>query len=796
MANMSGILENLSPRVRALREESYLAEVWLDVERAEIVTDFYQRNEGKYSIPVLRAMVFKEICRKKTIYLGSGELIVGERGSRPKAVPTYPEIACHSLEDLELLKKQERIPYLVDDHCQKIYQEKIIPYWRGRSLRDRIFASLDHAWHAAYEAGIFTEFMEQRAPGNSSLDESVYYLGLSDLQGQIDQALENLDFLNDMTASSKREQLQAMKIAAEGAIILANRYADLAEDMAAAETDLIRKAELEKISSVCKRVPEHAPRDLWEALQMYWFLHLGIITEINGWDACNPAHVDRNFYPFYKKDIETGKIDKAFAKELLSTFWIKFNNQPAPAKYGVTAEESGSYNDFVNINLGGMNEDGSDAVNELSFLFLEIMEEIGLIQPQANIQLSQVNSDRFLKAACRVIRRGYGYPSVFNADNIIQQQLICGKSLADARSGGINGCVETCCHGKEAAIDTGYLNGPKILELTLNNGYDRRTKKQLGPKTGEMDELLDFDQFFAAFKKQAEHMINLKISNNQYIERIYAKYMPVPFLSNLIKDCIAKGKDYNDGGPRYNCTYIQCVGIGTMSDSLSSIRHHIYEQKNFDWSEVLAALKADYKGYEYFQQIFLKKTPRYGNDDKEVDLLMQRVANMFIELIDGHKNTKGDYYRVVMLPTTCHIYFGSVTYATPDGRMAGQPLSEGISAGQGASIKGPTAALKSAAKMDHSLSCGALLNMKFSPELLAGEGEIENMAAMIRTYFRLGGNHLQFNIVDKETLLAAQAQPDAYRDLIVRVAGYSDYFCVLGRELQDEIINRTEHSAF
>lgn len=442
----------LSERIKALREASYQAEVCLDHERPEIVTDFYMENEGKYSIPVMRALAFKTVCEKRTIYIGDGELIVGERGPRPKAVTGFPEVACNSVEDLELLQNQERIPYAVSRQCLEVYRDKIIPYWKGRSLRDKMFAHLDDTWKNAYEAGVYTEFLEQRAPGCVSLDGSIYQVGLRDQQKKIRETIEKLNFFEDPQATSKREELEAMDISCEAAILLAERYAKLAEKLAETEADDVRRQELLTIASNCRRVPAYAPENLWQAIQMYWFLHIGVISEMNGWDGCNPGHIDQHMYPFYKKDIEAGKLTKEFAKELLSAFWIKFNNNPAPAKYGVTAQESGSYNDFVNINLGGVTSEGEDAVNELSYLFLEIIEDIHLIQPQANLILSEKNPDEFLKAACRVIRKGYGYPSLFNCETIVKEQVYCGKSIKDAREGGINGCVETACHGKEASI--------------------------------------------------------------------------------------------------------------------------------------------------------------------------------------------------------------------------------------------------------------------------------------------------------------------------------------------------------
>ena len=785
----------MTERVSRLREESYQAEVSLSTERAELITEFYRDNLGKFSVPVMRARAFEHLYRHQSIYIGEGELIVGERGPQPKAVPTYPELTCHSEEDLRILNTRPKTRYAVTEEAIRCYRDNIIPYWRGRSMRDRLFQGLTDGWKAAYEAGIFTEFMEQRAPGHTTLDGKFYSRGLLEFKQQISERIARLDFINDPEAAARREQLTGMSIVCDAVVTFAERHAELAQRLAREEGDTQRRAELERIAANCSRVPAHAPRDFWEALQMYWFMHLGTITELNGWDAMNPGHLDRYFYPFYAKDLDSGSVSKDFARELLQCFWIKFNNHPAPPKVGVTAEESGTYNDFTNINIGGVLSDGSDGVNELSYLMLEVMEEIHLLQPQGNIQLSRKNPDRFLKAACRVIRKGYGYPSIFNADGVVEQLVRCGKRIEDAREGGTSGCVETGAFGKEAYILTGYLNTPKVLEIALNNGVDPRSGRRIGVESGDPRSFRSFDDLFAAFEKQLRHFVDLKMAGNQYIERMYAREMPAVFLSVLIDDCIEKGRDYNDGGPRYNTNYIQCVGIGTITDSLSAISKHVFDDASLTMGELLKTLAINFEDREQIRLKLANRTHRYGNDDDYADRIMVRVFDALHAEIDGRPNTKGGEYHVDMLPTTCHIYFGSVLGATPDGRRAGVPTSEGISPVQGADRNGPTAVIKSAAKMDHLRTCGTLLNMKFMPDVLKGGEGIDKLAQLVRTYFRLDGHHVQFNVVDAEIMRRAQQNPQEHRDLIVRVAGYSDYFCDIGRELQDEIISRTTQEA-
>jgi formate C-acetyltransferase len=749
----------------------------------------------KYSIPVLRALNFKHLCEKKTLYIGEDELIVGERGPFPKAVPTFPELTCHSVEDLKILDSRPMTRYAVSKETLTLYEREIIPFWQGRNLRERIFKEAPAEWKSAYEAGMFTEFMEQRAPGHTVLDGIIYQKGMLDFKEEIARSLASLDYLHDPEAAEKAEELKAMAISCDAVITFANRHAEMAEKMAAVETDSERRAELEKIAATCKWVPAHGPRDFWEALQMYWFVHLGTVTELNGWDSMSPGHLDQHLYPFYEKDLAANRLNREKAKELLQCFWIKFNNQPAPPKVGVTAEESGTYNDFTNINLAGLKRNGFDGVNEVSYLLLEVLDEMQLLQPQANIQISHKTPERFLKAACRVIRKGSGYPSVFNTDEVIMEQLRTGKTLEDAREGGTSGCIETGSFGKEAFILTGYLNVPKILEVTLNNGSDPLTGRSVGLQTGDPRNFASLDALYGAFQKQLNYFVDLKIRMNNTIERMYAGYAPAPFLSVVIRDCISRGKDYYNGGPRYNTNYIQCCGIGTITDSLSAIKRHVFEEKTVPMDRLLNALQKNFDSEESLRLMLFNKTPFYGNDDDIADAIMQQVYASLFSAIDGKPNTKGTEYHLNMLSTTCHVYFGRMLGASANGRLARLPISDGTSPSHGADRKGPTAVIKSLGKMDQIKSGGTLLNQRFLPSVLKGESGIDSMAHLIRTYFNLNGHHIQFNVVDTATLRRAQATPEEYRNLLVRVAGYSDYFVDLDRLHQEEIIARTEHDS-
>ena len=786
-------LGGMNERIRRLRQENFDTPTTLSIERALIETAFYKEHYGTMPTPVLRARNFYEICKKKTIYIGPDELIVGERGPLPKAVPTFPELTCHSVEDLHTLNERELQRYTISQEDIDTYEREVIPYWKGKTQRERIFNHVSKEWEEAYHAGVFTEFMEQRAAGHTAMDGKMYHEGLLDVKARIEAKIKSLDYINDPEATDKQQELEAMGISCDAAILFAERHAELAEQMAASETNEQRKKELEKIASVCHWVPAHAPRDLWEAIQMYWFVHLGTVTELNGWDSMNPGHIDQHLWPFYEKGMADGTLTRDDAKELLSCLWIKFNNQPAPPKVGVTALESGTYNDFTNINIGGVDREGKSAANELSYMILEIQEELHQLQPGLSIHIAENTPDDFLLEGIKVIRQGHGYPSIFNPDTYIKELVREGKTLEDAREGGCSGCIEVGAFGKEAYLLTGYLNTPKILEITLNNGIDPETGKRLGLETGDPRGFKSFEELYDAWHRQMVYFVNLKLSVNNYIERMFSLYAPATFLSLYIDDCIEKGRDYYSGGARYNTTYIQCTGLGTITDCFTALKKHVFEDHRYTMNALLEACKKNWEGEEVMRQYIRNHTPFFGNDDVYADEIAVRVYDDLVKAIEGRPNTRGGRTQLNMLSTTCHNYFGSVCGATPNGRLAHFAISDGTSPAHGSDTHGPTAVIKSLGKLDQTKSGGTLLNVRFVPQLLKRDEDQKKLASLIRTYFKFGGHHIQFNIVDTATLHDAQQHPDEYRDLLVRVAGYSDYFNDMTEQLQNEIIARTEN---
>ena len=784
----------MNERVQALRELSVTTQPHIDMERAKSETATYKKYEGKLSVPELRAQVLYDYFAAKTLYIGEGELIVGEKGDSPHGAPTFPELCCHTLEDMHVMNDRELISFSVKEEDYDYQEKEIIPFWEKRSTRSKILANMSDQWKDCYAAGIFTEFMEQRGPGHTVGSFKLYEKGFLDYKADIQASIDSLDYFHDTEAFEKRNQLRGMAKACDAIMLLGARYADYARELAGKETSDTRKAELLQIAANCDVVPAHKPQTFWQAIQMYWFVHLGVTTELNPWDAYSPGRFDQHLNPFYQKDVEEGILDDKKALELLECLWVKFNNQPAPPKVGITLKESSTYTDFANLNTGGITPDGQNGVNDVSYLILDCMDEMKLLQPSSNVQISRKTPQKFLKRACEIARKGWGQPAFYNTEAIIQELMNAGKTLADARRGGTSGCVETGAFGNEAYILTGYFNIPKVFELTLNNGYDKVSKKQLGLQLGYAADFKTYDELFDAFKKQMKYFIDVKIQGSNIIEKIFADCMPAPFLSILTNDCIAKGKDYNAGGARYNTKYLQGVGIGTITDCLAAVKYNVYDKKNFTMDELMAALDDNFIGHERILNLVKNHSPKYGNDDEYADEIMKQVFEYYQGEVTGRPNMLGGMYRVNMLPTTCHVYFGEVMMASANGRLAHVPVSEGISPEKGADVNGPTAVIKSCAKMDHLMTGGTLLNQKFTPSVVAGEEGLNQMASLIRSYFNMDGHHIQFNVIDRQTLLNAQKYPEEYKDLIVRVAGYSDHFRNLSKALQDEIINRTEQS--
>jgi formate C-acetyltransferase len=779
----------INKRIEKLRNQSITAPISISNERAKLITQFYKQHSKKQNpIPIQRALAFKYLMENISLPIENNQLIVGIRGTGPKEVPTYPEICCHSLQDLALLSSREKNPYHTTQETIDLYQQQIIPYWQTKTIKNQIFNKIKLEWQTAYNSGIFTEFMEQRVPGHTAGGSYIFRTGLTEIKEKLKQK-------KPQTTNEQYEK-KAMEIVADAIIHYAHRYAKKLVIKAKNESNSIRKKELLNMARICHQVPEHPPQTFWEALQHYWFIHVGILIESNPWDAFTPGRLDQHLNTFYQHDLKTDQITREQAKELLEAFWLKFNNQPAPPKVGITAQESNTYNDFTKINIGGLTPERTDASNDISYLILEVLSELRTIQPNTAVLISKKTPYSLLNKSLEAISQGFGEPPLFNFENINKILQRQGKTPVDSNEGGCSGCIETGAFGKESYILTGYLNLPKILEITLNNGIDPITKEKIGIQTGNPNSFSTFNELFSAFTKQLQYFIKIKNQGNDIIEEIYATEFPVPFLSLWIEDCVDKLKDYNAGGARYNTQYIQMVGLGTLTDSLSSLKKHVFDNNSYTLSDIINVLHSDFENNEITRQLFINRTPHFGNDDDYVDSIAQSIFNTCIDICEDYSNTpiRNASRRTYFLPTTCHVYFGQVCQASADGRKAFTPLSEGISPVQGLDRKGITAVLKSISKLNHEHSGGTLLNQRLSPDLIQNSKSRKKFEQLIRVYFKMGCHHVQFNIVSTKLLREAQNRPEDFQDLMVRVAGYSDYFVNLPKGLQEEIIARTEQS--
>lgn len=780
----------LTSRVQSLLDGFYAARPEVYAERAVLVTRSYQATEGQPML-IRRARMMEAILEGVEVLIRPGELIVGCKTPAILGSPLYPEVASDWVEEeLDTIALRNEAPFHLSEESKQILRDQVFGYWKNKQVYDRIMEVLPEEVKLATNEGVFFHYFLNRTIGHITVDYAkVLELGFAGIKEQVRQEYGRIDYESE-GGLKKRLLLQAMEICCDAAIRFGERYAAEAERLAGIENDPLRHAELEQTAAICRRVPAYPARNFAEALQSFWFVHLMLNLETNSY-AIGPGRFDQYLYPFLRNDLAAGRLTRVEAFELLACLWIKLNELTV-VKEGGTAKASTTYNDFQNLNLAGQTVDGRDAVNDLSELCLEVSAALELPQPQVSVLVSEKTPDRYLNKACQVIRMGFGMPAVFNDDEKVQALLHKGKSLADARRGGINGCVELNVQGKDNMASSGYLNMVKCLELALNDGINPKTGSRLGPATGDPANFTTLNAFMEAFRQQLAHAVDLKMIYDGIARQTYADYCPVPFTSLLMGDCMEKGKDFHDGGAKYNLPMVCGVGTGTMADSLSAIKRWVYDEQILSLPALVEMLNANFEGSERMRQMLLNRTPKWGNGDDYVDTLAHDVVEMFADELEKHHNEQGVPYVANMIPTTTHVWFGDLTGATPDGRLAGVHLSEGISPVQGMDRNGPTHVVRSMARLDHTRCCGTLLNMKFHPTALDDSDGVEKFAQLIRTYFKLGGHHMQFNVVSGETLRAAQANPEQYQNLIVRVAGYSDYFVRLSRDLQDEIISRTE----
>lgn len=784
----------LSKRAQKLRDHLLDSEPTVSVERAVIATKAYRKYSSD-PVAIRRAKVFKEVVSKMEIVILPDEIIVGHQADGLRKVALFPEYSCDWLEEeIDLFEKRKSDRFLISEEAKSTLRE-ILPLWRGKTLKDRAEKLIPKEALDALEAKVIINPNDLRAGvGHVIVDyKRILAKGFNGILNDLRKKRKEID-LSDPKDFEKYEFLKAAEISCEAAILFAQRHAKKAKELVRNEKDPKRIAELQRIAEVCEHVPANGARSFHEAIQSFWFTHLLMHIESNGF-AYSPGRFDQYMYPYLKRDLDQGKITKEEAQELLDLLWIKFN-ELLKIRDEFTSLQSGGHPMYQNLVVGGQNSEGIDVTNELSYMCMKAEANVRLPQPSFSIRYHANTPDEFLRHASELVRLGTGKPAMYNDIVIIPSLLNRGINIYDARDYGLVGCVEPSVPGKTyGGHGTSKLNLAKVLEITLNNGVDPITGHQLGPKTGEVSSMKTFDELMEAYRKQIQHFVRLMVISEHAITKVQADMAPVPLVSVLVDDCIEKGRDFLAGGARYNFVSPEGIGVATTADSLAAIKKLVFEERKLTFVQLLEALKNNFEGYEIVRQMLLNRAPKYGNDDDYVDLIAREVGVIYCHEVEKYKTLRGGTFSPGMYPATAHVPMGMAVGATPDGRKAGAPLNDGVSPSQGRDTQGPTASMRSVAKLDHFLvSNGTLLNMKFNPNNLQDNRSLRKFEQLIRTYFTLGGMHVQFNAVCAETLRDAQRNPEKHRDLLVRVAGYSAFFTALDKSIQDEIISRTEHA--
>ena len=806
--------------------------------RAKLVTESYKSTEDK-PIIMRRAMAFAHILDNIPIIIREGELVAGSSTIAPRGCQTYPEFSYKWLEaEFETVATRKADPFYIAEQTKKELLEADA-YWEGRTTSELATSIMAPEARKAIEHNIFT-------PGN------YFYNGVGHVtvqyervlaegyRGIITQVREELDRCRpgDADYCTRSQFLKAVIISCEAVVRYANRYADLAEREAAACTDAARKRELARIASNCRRVPEHGAESFWEACQSFWFVQQLLQLESSG-HSISPGRFDQYMYPYYKKDLEEGRITREAAQELIDCIWVKLNDLNK-CRDAASAEGFAGYSLFQNLIVGGQDKDGCDVTNDLSFMCITASKHVFLPQPSLSIRVWNKSPHDLLLKAADLTRTGIGLPAYYNDEVIIPSLLSRGLTLEDAREYNIIGCVEPQKAGKtEGWHDAAFYNMCRPLELVFSNGWDRGEKISI--ETGRVEDMTTFEEFYDAYKKQMDYNISLLVNADNAIDVAHATRCPLPFLSCMVDDCIKRGKTVQEGGAVYNFTGPQGFGIANMADSLYAIKKLVFEEKKVTLSEYKRALAVNYgKGFDavsageivtgivkemensgmsveegqiagmitavmdaelppeekkkYDELLeMIEQVPKFGNDIEEVDMFARDVAYTYTRPLLSYRNPRGGQFQAGLYPVSANVPLGAQTGATPDGRLAHTPVADGVSPSAGKDVHGPTAAANSVSKLDHGIaSNGTLFNQKFHPTALGGEKGLENFVALIRSYFDQKGSHMQFNVVDRETLLDAQAHPEKYGHLVVRVAGYSALFTTLSKSLQDDIIRRTE----
>ena len=780
-----------SERVERIKSRFLATTPQICAERAKLITESYRETEA-LPISIRRAKALEKILGSMSIYIEDDELIVGNQCSKPRSSPVFPEFSCKWLEaELDRLALRKADVFLISEDTKKILREDVFPYWEGKTNNEYATALMKPEAFEAHNAVVYTvgNYFYNGVGHISANYGKVMAEGLNAVIAEAEKAKEKFNEC-DARQMKSLHFLESTIIANRAVITFANRFADEADRLAKHEQDSARKAELLEIARICRKVPAQPAETFQEAVQAFWFVHLVIQIESNG-HSISPMRFDQYCYPFY--EASKGSMTSAQVQEILDLIWIKFNALNK-VRDEVSTSVFAGYPMFMNIIVGGQDREGHDATNELSLMLLQAAANTKLYAPSLSIRIHDGTPDVLYMKAAELSRIGLGTPAYFNDRIIIPALLARGLSLEDARDYGIIGCVEPQVGGKtEGWHDAAFFNIAKIVELTLSNGYDWNTGKQLGPQTGDVSDMKSFDDVMAAYTKQMEYFVRLMCHADNMVDLAHGEKVPLPFLSSLVEDCIGRGKSLQEGGAIYNFTGPQGVGVANTGDSLTAIKKLCFDEKVISLPELKAILDKDWEGAENIRQMALNRVPKYGNDDDYADEIAVEAANIYCREVNKYRNPRGGQFQPGLYPASANVPLGWVVAATPDGRKKASALADGVSPTGGVDISGPTATVTSVAKLDHQVtSNGTLLNQKFHPSAVKGEEGLRNLIAVTETYFKNGGFHVQYNVVDRGTMLAAQEKPDDYRSLVVRVAGYSAFFNALDKTLQDDIIARTE----
>ncbi len=786
-------------RTKKLRDDLIAKAPQMCHERAVIYTKVYQETEGEPMI-IRRAKALRAWLGEMTLYIQDGELIVGNEASTPRSAPIFPETeTCYLLEDgLDSFPTRAFDPFVVREEVKRNL-EKILPWWKNKTVEEvaphkmpDLTRELMNLKHKVFHPEIHL----RGGIGHVSADFwRILNRGFEGLKQEAEQRMGQLEF-NDPEDLEKKTFYLAEIIVCEGVIRWAQRYAELARTLAAKDKDIKRKQELETIAQVCERVPAKPARTYHEAIQAVWFSHLLAQMESNGLGT-SPGRLDQYFHPFYKKDMEEGRLTQEEAQELLECFWVKVE-EVKRVYDGECAQNFAGYTTELNITIAGQKEDGTDATNEVSYMCLDAQDHLRMAHPNFTVRYHSRLPEDFLHRTCEVIRLGTGMPQLLNDEAHIPSLMNRGIKLEDARGYTTIGCVEPAVPGKTCGwSNAAMFNLGKCLELAINNGKCLLCGEQSGPRTGDPRDFLSIEDVIDAYKKQVAYFVKHMVVCLNAIDLTHRELVQTPYLSLLIAGCMEKGKDITAGGAQYNFTSPQGVGVADVADSLAAIQKLVFEDKTICMEELVEALKEDFEGKEALRQRLINKAPKYGNDDDRVDLLAKMAGRVYCEEVEKYRNARGGMFQPGLYPVSAHVPMGRSVSALPSGRKATTPLADGISPTHGSDKKGPTAVVKSVAKLDQTIaSNGTLLNQKFAPRVLDDEKGLRSLANLVRVYFNLGGKHIQFNVVGSKTLKAAQKNPQKYASLVVRVAGYSAFFTQLHRDVQDDIIGRTEQLGF